>query len=388
MPTVGNGQWNAETLRRELAALRLGLQFKNNTRRLISLRGSPEEGGVLSLHPLLVGYPESTGLLIRYVCSSGRGRHERLRRMVREVGERITRIEPAAFCFEALLGHAQRAMLHRLHDTLRRHTVELELNDNRRTLVSLRHGKRRQLHLSIHYQLLDYEEIADEVVRFARRNGRGRYVQLGRAMDQVFEEIQRRRRAVRPAEPPVQELTLQPIGPQFSLANMARHVHQTWFSSLPMPLVRWSRDPGADRHLSCIRFGSYRSHPSYEIRIHPRLRQTWVAAIFLEHVLHHEFCHHAQGCAPRRREKPHSPRFKRWERSYPHYDLACRWERLNLDRLLAPECEQAAEPDELLRPACYQAQPPRPASRSATAGGQADPASTIEQLRIDFDGDC
>jgi hypothetical protein len=38
---------------------------------------------------------------------------------------------------------------------------------------------------------------------------------------------------------------------------------------------------------------------------------------------------------PIRRENAHSPRFKRWEAEFPGFDLARRWEKVFLRRLLA-----------------------------------------------------
>ncbi len=122
-----------------------------------------------------------------------------------------------------------------------------------------------------------------------------------------------------------------------TLASLANQVHATWFAELPAALVTWGRRPPG-RRLRHIRFGCYR-RASRAIDITPRLCRPWIAISFLTHVLHHEYCHHRQAMMPlARREKAHSPRFRAWERAFPGYQAAIRWERLALPWLLDDAC--------------------------------------------------
>jgi predicted SprT family Zn-dependent metalloprotease len=86
--------------------------------------------------------------------------------------------------------------------------------------------------------------------------------------------------------------------------------------------------------LRAIRFGAYRRHGTPTIFVNPRLDRPWVARAFVEHVLHHELCHHAQHCQPVRGERPHSPRFHAWESTYPLHREAIAWQRHYLSHLL------------------------------------------------------
>jgi hypothetical protein len=122
-------------------------------------------------------------------------------------------------------------------------------------------------------------------------------------------------------------------GAETRLPAIAERVHATWFADLPPVPVAWGRHPPG-RRLTHLRFGCYRRQ-NRRIEITPRLALPWVATIFLEHVLHHEYCHHRQAMTPpARREGVHSPRFRTWERAYPGFAEAHRWETLALPWLL------------------------------------------------------
>lgn len=208
--------------------------------------------------------------------------------------------------------------------------VLLRENSNRRTLISLRHHKRNGWVLSVHLGLLQQPQLWPELLRFAVEQGRGRYPVLQTAMQEVF----------------TQQETRMPSGPvSDDVIRLAQHqgnvqlrprlqqIMKDYFSHLPEPQIRWGRNPG-NRDLRSIRFGSYRSQPKPLIVIHPRLQRRWVASAFLDHVIHHECCHHAQACAPIPGEAAHSDRFYAWERSFASYKLAKAWERWSLSAML------------------------------------------------------
>lgn len=120
------------------------------------------------------------------------------------------------------------------------------------------------------------------------------------------------------------------------LQSTAQRIHAAWFADLPPVPVNWGRHPPR-RRLTHLRFGCYR-RVQRRIEITPRLALPWIATAFLEHVLHHEYCHHRQAMQPvgrfSRREGVHSPRFRTWERSFPGFAEAHRWETLALPWLL------------------------------------------------------
>jgi hypothetical protein len=148
------------------------------------------------------------------------------------------------------------------------------------------------------------------------------------ALDAAGRALRTRERAAEPA------IQLEPLGGPLDLEAAFARVHARWFPQLPRPAVAWSRlvvKPGR-RHL---RFASYRRAPSPLVLVSPRLDQPWVARDFVDFVLYHELCHHAQACDPRRGETAHSSRFRSLERRFPDWAVLEAWERQNLDRFLA-----------------------------------------------------
>ncbi|MFW5830088.1 MAG: hypothetical protein ACOCXA_07480 [Planctomycetota bacterium] len=210
--------------------------------------------------------------------------------------------------------------------------VRLRTNRNRRTLVSLRDQRSGPPVLSVHEDLLRGGDpaVVDDLLRFAHDRGGGSYPAMQLAMQEVVTDPPRRHalrfEALR---------DLPPIGPGFDFETCFRAIHARYFPQLSRPFFRWSRNPGT-RRLRSMRFGTYVRRPHPAVRLCPRLAQPWIARVFVEHVLHHELCHHAQASSPRPGEMPHSERFRAWERGFPHLDLALAWEAAHLKQLLAP----------------------------------------------------
>lgn len=231
------------------------------------------------------------------------------------------------------IGDAQRRQrLERLHAdlALRCPTCRLRLNHNAKTMLSLRSRQGGSV-VSVHVGLLDHPEALGELPEWIASNGRRTDPRLRQALQDVWRGQHQRRIATVPINLPV----LETLAEGFELQAVFAQVHGTWFPHLSSPVVRWGRH-SPRRRLTSIRFACYRSRPQPAIVVNPRLAQTWVARIFLDHVLFHELCHHAQANAPVRGEPPHSRRFRQWEAQYPHHDLARTWERLHLERFLSP----------------------------------------------------
>jgi hypothetical protein len=207
----------------------------------------------------------------------------------------------------------------------------LRLNRNSRTMISLR-GRPKSWTLSMHVGLLEQDGALAEIPAWVRGNGRFTSPQLR----QCLQEVWQRQRAldVIDAGDLALGLSLPTLDGPLALEDEFSAVHSRWFSHLSKPGIAWSRSSGR-RRLTHIRFGSYRRAPRAQVLINPRLNQPWVARCFVEHVLFHELCHHAQACMPVRGEPPHSARFRSLERTYPQHEQAQAWERSHLDRLLS-----------------------------------------------------
>lgn len=206
----------------------------------------------------------------------------------------------------------------------------LRVNRNAGTLLSLR-GTPDRATISVHASLLEDAAFVAALPRWVARGGRTRCpiidVALRHAQDRLFAQQSATQRA---ALPP-----WEPLGGPLELVTVATRIHRDWFAHLPCPAVEWARAVAPGRRLSHIRFGCYRGGARPRISLHPRLDQPWVARVFIEHVVFHELCHHAQACRPQRGENAHSERFRAWERRYPHHALAQAWERAYLRDLLA-----------------------------------------------------
>jgi hypothetical protein len=244
----------------------------------------------------------------------------------------MNQIAPATTAAVSDVGEAQRRQ--RLEQLLvelaiRCPTCRLRLNRNGKTMLSLR-GRQGASVVSVHAGLLDHPDALAELPAWIIANGRRTSPRLRSALQSVWRQ-QRLQTAVSER---VDFPTLETLPPAFDLESLYDHVHRTWFAHLTKPAIRWARN-GPRRTLTCIRFACYRSRPQPLIAVNPRVARPGVPKVFVEHVLYHELCHHAQANAPIRGEPPHSRRFRTWEAQYPHHELALTWERLHLERFLA-----------------------------------------------------
>jgi hypothetical protein len=308
-----------------LRSLGYGLRVSAAAGSLISVR-EDASGGEVRVHPLVFLLDECDQQIVT-ALASGRslGRMPGLRTLRAHLAE----LQGAAVFAPALSDDGAASLL-ALDASLSRRGIRLQPMDNRRTLISwTREGG--SLALRVHFGLFDQAQARDELERYALKRGRGRYPLLDRAMHVVFAEVQARHGHRRPVAPTVPDLAtmVTPWRP----SEMGHMIWQRFFGDLPELPIGWSSEPGP-RALRGIRFGSFRSKPQPRIALHPRLGAAWVAQVFVEHVIHHEYCHWRQHCEPLRGEKPHSARFKAWERGYPHFADALAWQRAHLDALL------------------------------------------------------
>jgi hypothetical protein len=206
--------------------------------------------------------------------------------------------------------------------------VALRLHRNRTIALSLR-GRPGAWRLGLHHDLLDDGGFLLALPDWIAAGGRGRHPGIAAGLRRLGDAQREQRRLARGPEP-----ACAPIGSAgLDLPAELARIHRTWFADLSLPDCAWAR-ASYRRRQRCIRYGSYRRRPAPLIRLHPRLGEPWIARAFVEHVLFHELCHHRQALVPLRGERPHSPRFRAWERSFPQHAEAMAWERYHRDRLL------------------------------------------------------
>ncbi len=210
--------------------------------------------------------------------------------------------------------------------------VAVRITRNRRVALSLG-GRPGAWRLGIHRRLVADADCLAALPAWITAGGRGRHPGIRDALNRLAQG-ERERALARLGPVPVCD----PVGAHVDLVADFQRIHAAGFSDLPQPRISWSRDTGG-RQLRQIRYGSYRRGEPARIMIHPRLALPWVARVFLDHVLWHELCHHRQALAPMPGEKPHSPRFRAWERAFPAHAQAMRWERHHRLRLLGADPE-------------------------------------------------
>ncbi len=127
------------------------------------------------------------------------------------------------------------------------------------------------------------------------------------------------------------------------LDEIFKRINAEYFDNAVTASIRWGRESGTSNSRS-FRFGSY-DHKSNEIRIHPRLKQTFVPRCVLELTVYHEMCH--QWAPPKKingRYSYHHMAFKKKEREFRDFDAAKAWEKQNWKQLfIPPEENRAAE---------------------------------------------
>ncbi len=207
--------------------------------------------------------------------------------------------------------------------------VSVRLNDNDRTLLSLRGSHREGIRLSLHHGLLAHPKALAELPAWIRGHGRKPGPALKEAIDSVFSALASHRRS-----DPVLAPHFESLGGPVDLLGLYLSIHAQWFPKLSCPPIAWGRHLSLKRRRH-IRFAAYHRRPAARIVVSRLLDQPWVAREFVAYVLYHELCHHAQACDPVRGETPHSARFKAWEARYPRFGELLAWEKAHLDRFLA-----------------------------------------------------
>lgn len=204
--------------------------------------------------------------------------------------------------------------------------VHLVVTNNTSTMVSYR-WQESLLRMRVHHMFVGAPK---EVVGALAGYAKGCAVS-GRAINDF---VQRNVAQVRETRRRRHEGNLQAQGSHHDLGAYFDDLNRRFFGSRIEAKIGWGRGaPGRKRR--SIRMGVY-LHESRVIRIHPALDRPEVPAYFVRFVVFHEMLH--QAIPPRLvggRRIAHSAEFRRAEQAYPDYERAMRWERENIQLLLA-----------------------------------------------------
>lgn len=204
--------------------------------------------------------------------------------------------------------------------------ADLVVTDNRRTMISTRRRDRR-LEVRLHHMFLDAsDEIVEELVTYLSEGGAIASRRIGR-----FIEANRHRIKQRP-----RRIVLKARGAHHDLLDLLGEAAALLPEGSSDARITWGKQPPRRQgRRQSIRLGTY-THDTKLIRIHPALDQADVPQFFVAFVVFHELLHHV---VPAQRNGGriyhHTPEFQRRERAHPDYERAVRWEKENLESLLA-----------------------------------------------------
>ncbi len=225
---------------------------------------------------------------------------------------------------------ARRALESRVATHIVDRRLILTITDNCYTMISVRRQK-GQYRLRLHHMFLDADaDIVRALGRYVARNDRA----ASRALGLYIEDHQRTIRYARRRAPRL--VTLTTAGQVHELAAIYAELNRRYFGNAIDARITWGQrlPVGKRRPRRSIKMGSY-SVEDRLIRIHPSLDRAFVPRLFVEWIVYHEMLHQKHDIpVVGGRRRFHTPAFMQEEASFAQHQVARRWERENLDRLL------------------------------------------------------
>jgi hypothetical protein len=211
----------------------------------------------------------------------------------------------------------------------------LELTDNRRTILSVRAGRREgraPLELRIHHS---FTEAPEEVLRAVAT-----FVESRRGSDQAREALTliREHFTVHRQTARIRKLVLQPVGVALDLREVFADLNERYFEGRLAAGITWGKSSIASRcgrrRSASLQLGSY-SYEDRLIRVHRVLDHPEVPRYVVEAVVFHEMLHADMPPEVRGGKRLfHTPEFRRRERQYRNLTRAERWIGENMPELL------------------------------------------------------
>ncbi len=136
-------------------------------------------------------------------------------------------------------------------------------------------------------------------------------------------------------QPKIVNSELRDVNEVVDLKQIFDQLNREYFAGKIQAMVKWGKDSKTPNKRE-FRFGSYDDRKKL-IRIHPRLKQSFVPMSVIELTVYHEMCH--QWTPPVRRKsqwRTHHQGFKDKEKEYRFYQEAKAWEKEHWKQLLKP----------------------------------------------------
>lgn len=228
---------------------------------------------------------------------------------------------------ELFVHEGARQSLERRLTTLLRERVFVSITDNRRTMISSSR-KDGLLRLRLHHMFLDMDvPTCRALAMYLTRPNRTASLQL-------TAYIERNGHRIRPERRRKQRMRTE--GQHHDLKSLFEELNARFFGGGVDAQITWGRRSSSRRRRrTSIRLGAYSAREKL-IRVHPVLDQPWVPTFFVAFIVYHEMLHHVVPAPIRNgRQCFHTPEFRAYERAYPDYAKAIRWEERNIHRLLA-----------------------------------------------------
>lgn len=210
--------------------------------------------------------------------------------------------------------------------------VHLTVTDNRHSMVTVKTRPDGVHAVRLHHMFLGADpHVVKQLARYIDRRDRKASQELGRF---IAEHRQRLPTAPRRAR----SVLIKTRGRVHDLQTLFDALNLRYFQGGVIAHVTWGsapRRPQRRRRRRSIKLGTY-SMDDRLIRVHPSLDDDWIPPFFLEWIVFHEMLHQVFGVKldESGRRSYHSAEFRERERTFEHYEVARRWEREHIDRLL------------------------------------------------------
>lgn len=198
--------------------------------------------------------------------------------------------------------------------------IDLVINENRSTFLSVLQKGRKRMKISLHKLFLHAcDNVCEAVVDFSLKRDRSALKKIRFFANTYFSKAD--------FSSSVDEDKLWTEGKYYDLKEIYDSLNERYFNGKLDLKITWFKKPKY-RTYTNLTFGSY-SHPLRLVRINQLLDHAAIPSYFIEYVVYHEMLHHVcpaytdeQG-----REWIHTPIFKRREKEFHHYDRAKLWEK-------------------------------------------------------------
>ena len=222
---------------------------------------------------------------------------------------------------------------HELHGKLSRFSpvkIDLIINKNRSTYLSVLERKRKWLKLSLHRLFLQApEQVLEAAVHYALRKDAQALQKLSVFSEKYFATVRI----------PVDPLKLVSKGKVYDLKEVFSRINKIHFENSLDLHVSWFRRPNY-RTFYFMTLGTYDRHQKL-IRINQLIDDDFFPPFFLDYIMYHEMLHEV---CPSYIDKAgrrwvHTPLFRKREKEFHQYEEALSWEKKWI-RFLKPEREK------------------------------------------------